>query len=112
MSDPYLNCSYCGDQCACRSVRDELEDLKARNVRLSKALHDVAHPIMDSSDEAPVPDKPEPLCTDAACLCSDGFCFCPDDPGCLDLNEDGDGKHYKFCIEARAVLQAELAQKR
>lgn len=25
MSDPYLDCSHCGDQCACRATRDELE---------------------------------------------------------------------------------------
>lgn len=24
MSDPYLNCDLCGDQCACRATRDEL----------------------------------------------------------------------------------------
>lgn len=77
--------------------------------RLAKALHDVAHPIMDSSDDAPVPAGPEPLCTDESCLCSSGFCFCPDDPGCLDINDDGDGKHFNFCIEARAVLRAYVA---
>lgn len=25
MSDPYLNCSHCGDQCACRATREELD---------------------------------------------------------------------------------------
>lgn len=24
MSDPYLNCAHCGDQCACRATRDEI----------------------------------------------------------------------------------------
>lgn len=24
MSDPYLNCEHCGDQCACRATRDDL----------------------------------------------------------------------------------------
>lgn len=28
MSDPYLNCQHCGDQCACRETRDELERLR------------------------------------------------------------------------------------
>lgn len=29
MSDPYLNCERCGDQCACRATRNELERYKA-----------------------------------------------------------------------------------
>jgi len=29
MSDPYLNCDHCGDQCACRATRNELERYKA-----------------------------------------------------------------------------------
>lgn len=28
MSDPYLNCDRCGEQCACRATRDELERYK------------------------------------------------------------------------------------
>jgi hypothetical protein len=28
MSDPYLTCGYCGDPCACRATRDELERYK------------------------------------------------------------------------------------
>lgn len=29
MSDPYLNCDHCGDPCACRATRDDLERYKA-----------------------------------------------------------------------------------
>lgn len=28
MSDPYLICDLCGEQCACRALRDEYEKLK------------------------------------------------------------------------------------
>ena len=28
MSDPYLNCDRCGEQCACRATRDEINTLR------------------------------------------------------------------------------------
>lgn len=36
MSDPYLNCEHCGDQCACRATRDELNNLKKVLIALNK----------------------------------------------------------------------------
>jgi hypothetical protein len=41
MSDPYLNCPHCGEQCACRATRDELNTLKEANKRLETALEHV-----------------------------------------------------------------------
>lgn len=41
MSDPYLNCDHCGDRCACRATRDELNDLKEENGRLKMTLEHV-----------------------------------------------------------------------
>lgn len=36
MSDPYLNCERCGEQCACRATRDELNTLKKTLIDLKK----------------------------------------------------------------------------
>jgi hypothetical protein len=41
MSDPYLNCDLCGDQCACRAFREEHDRYKA-------ALEEIREEIMKS----------------------------------------------------------------
>lgn len=35
MSDPDAYCTHCGEQCACRAFRNEMEQLKTANKRLS-----------------------------------------------------------------------------
>jgi hypothetical protein len=38
MSDPYLNCNLCGDQCACRDFRMEHDRYKAALLKIRKEI--------------------------------------------------------------------------
>lgn len=62
--------------------------LRAEVERLKVVLHDVGH-IVDDEDGLPTRE----------------LCWCPDDPGCLDLSDDGDGEHFNICLAARAALK-------
>lgn len=53
MSDPYLNCDRCDDQCACRATRDELNAF--RNT-LAGFLKDAERILGHADGEAEVLD--------------------------------------------------------
>lgn len=38
MSDPYLNCGHCGDQCACRATREELDRYRGALLEVQRLL--------------------------------------------------------------------------
>lgn len=83
MSDPYLNCDLCGDQCACRAFRDKYEALKetVETQRTQIAEYQLAVRVTDkccgclkSKDRFKTLDRgtPLPLCENCgreACGC-------------------------------------------
>lgn len=53
MSDPYLNCDLCGDQCACRALRDKYEALR----EIAKAARDHVRGDADGAKLAKLLDE-------------------------------------------------------
>ena len=69
MSDPDAYCVHCGQQCACRGFRNELEQLKMANKRLTLALeHSLKVQEFQMHQDGKVKDCP--LCEAFAALMS------------------------------------------